>query len=217
MPVTHLVVRDASGRRTARRIRRAALLVAVVGMMTGAGLAAAGLAQAASSAQQGNLILSPASGATTVTPTWSTTDGCPSGYQGSAEMSEFKPDGALASRISPVLNTGLTTAFKGTLDGNIGALLRVTHIKNGGTIKFAIGCYSLEGGTGKVTWDQSAMVTLSTAGTAYTTRSSRTAAAGSASSTSTQVETALIAAACVLGVAVALIAWSRRRNLSQLT
>jgi hypothetical protein len=171
MPVTHLIVRDASRRRTARRIRHAALLAAAVAMMAGAGLVTAGLAQAAATAP-GGLIFSPASGATTSTPTWSTTSGCPAGYQGSAEMSEFKADGTLASRISPVVNTGLTTAFKGTLDGNLAALLRVTGIKNGSAVKVAIGCYSLEGGTGKVTWNQTATVTLSAAGTSYTTSSS---------------------------------------------
>jgi hypothetical protein len=221
MPATHVAVRDANSRwRTATSIRRAVVLLALVGMTTGTGLATAGLAQAADGSQPGNLILTPASGATSHTPTWSTTDGCPTGHQGSAEVSEFKPDGTFASRISTVVNSGLTAAFKGTLDGNIGALLHVTGIKKGETVTFAVGCYSLEGGTGSVEFVQSATVTLSSDGKSYATSSSGAGAGGTAASTGgtgTQVEAALIAGACGLGLAVAAIAWYRRRNRSQLT
>src|SRR5580693_1633211 len=171
MPVTHLNVRDARRWRIAAIIRRAALLAAGAGLMAGAALATAGLARASASAP-GGLIFSPASGTATSVPTWSTTSGCPIGYQGSAEMAEFKADGTVASRISPVVNSGLTAAFKGTLDGNVAALLRVTEIKNGGAVKVAIGCYSLEGGTGKLTWNQTATITLSSAGTSYSTSTS---------------------------------------------
>jgi hypothetical protein len=210
MPVTHVAVRDARSRyRSPRRFRRAVLLCALVGITTWAGLATAGLAQAANGSEPGNLILTPASGASTSRPTWSTTDGCPAGHQGSAEVSEFDSNGTLASRISIVVNGGLTAAFRGTFDGNIGALLRVTDIKKGGAVKFAVGCYSLEGGTGSVMFVQSTMVTLSSAGTSYTTSSSGT------SGTGTQVDAALIAGACGLAVAVAGIAWYRRRSLTQ--
>jgi len=137
-------------------------------MVTGAGLVTAGFAQAASAS--GNLILSPASGATTLRPAWSTTGGCPAGHQGSAQMSEFNTNGTLASRISPAVGN-VTKAFSGTLDGQIGALLGVTDVKKGGTIKFEVGCYSLEGGTGSVEFVQSALLTLSSAGTSYTTKS----------------------------------------------
>jgi hypothetical protein len=138
-------------------------------MVTGAGLVTAGFALAASAS--GNLILSPASGATTLRPAWSTTDGCPAGHQGSAQMSEFNTNGTLASRISPAV-ANVTKAFSGTLDGKISALLGVTDIKKGGTVKFEVGCYSLEGGTGSVEFVQSTLVTLSSSGTSYATKSS---------------------------------------------
>jgi hypothetical protein len=216
MPVNHPIARDASRWRIAVRVRHAVVLAAAVGMLTGAGLATAGLARASGSAA-GGLIFSPASGTATSMPSWSTTSGCPAGYQGSAEMSEFTAGGAVASRISPVVNSGLTTPFKGTLDGNVAALLRVTGIKSGSAVKVAIGCYSLQGGTGKVTWNQTATITLSSSGTSYSTSSSGATGAGGTSSSGTPVETALIAAACVLAVAVAMIAWLRRRRPSQLT
>src|SRR5215469_8140135 len=47
MPLTHVGVRDASRWRTARRIRRTVLLLGLLGITNGAGLATAGLALAA--------------------------------------------------------------------------------------------------------------------------------------------------------------------------
>jgi hypothetical protein len=229
MPIPHVAMRDAHRRwRTASGIRRAVILFAVVAMATGASPLSAELALAANGSQPGGLSFSPVHGPTTLKPTWSTTQGCPPGYQGSAEMSEFNRNGTLASRISPVVNGGVTTAFRGTLDGNIGAVLRVTDITKGGTVKFAVGCYSLIGGTGSVKFVFSALLTLSPAGTSYTTKSLATgqqapaygtgagASAASASGTGGQVAAAWVAGACALGLAVAGTAWYRRRNRSQL-
>ena len=187
MPTTHVVARDASRRwRTARRIRRAVLLLGLVGMTSGAGLVTAGLALAANGSEPGNLILTPGSGASASTPTWSTTDGCPAGFQGSAQVSEFKPDGTFGSRISTTVNSGLTSPFGGTLDGNIRALLRLgAGVTSAGTVEFAVGCYPLEGGTGTVKYVQSTFVTLSSDGSSYTTGSS----SGSPGPTSTPTHT----------------------------
>ncbi len=175
MPITQIVLtalRDATVNwRAARTIRRAVVLFGVAGLTLGAGLLTAGSALAAGhGSQPGRLVLQPASGAATLKPTWSTTDACPAGFQGSAEMSEFNTNGSYASRISFTVSS-VTTAFKGILDGNIGALLHVTNIKKGGTVEFAIGCYSLPGGTGRVKYVQSTFLTLSSSGKSYTTRS----------------------------------------------
>jgi hypothetical protein len=161
------------------------VILALAGMTTGIGLATAGLALAASGSEPGALILSPASGASTLQPTWSTKDGCPSGYQGSAEVSEFKPDGAFASRISTVVNSGLTTAFGGTLDAKVDAILHVTGVANGQSVEWAVGCYTLEGGTGNVKYVQSTMVTLSSDGGSYSTSSASGSPSPSATPTST--------------------------------
>jgi hypothetical protein len=198
------------------------VVFAAAAMVTGAGLVTAGSALAASASQPGSLTFSPASGATTLRPAWSTADGCPAGYQGSAQMSEFDTNGRLASRISPVVGN-VTKAFSGTLDGEIGALLGVTDIQKGGTIRFEVGCYSLEGGTGSVEFVQAALVTLSSSGTSYTANPSgpvqqATSSTGgfTSSDTGTEVGAALIAALCGLAVAVVGIIWYRRRNRSQL-
>jgi hypothetical protein len=50
--------------------------------------------------QLGNLMLSPAAGPVSSTPTWSTT-ACPLGFQGSAVLEELNTDGSIAAAISP--------------------------------------------------------------------------------------------------------------------
>jgi hypothetical protein len=155
------------------------VLAGVVGLTAGAGLLTAGSALASNGSQPGKLVLAPASGASSLTPTWSTKDGCPAGFQGSAQLSEFNTNGTYASAISSVVQSPVA-AFHGTLLGDIRALLGVTNIKKGGTIEFAIGCYSGVATSGKVKYVQSTFVTLSSSGSSYSTRSS----AGKSQSTS---------------------------------
>lgn len=153
-------------------ILRGALVLGATGLTLGASLLTAGAASAAAvGSQPGKLVFHPASGAATVTPTWSTTDGCPAGFQKSAQMSEFNTNGSFASRISPVVASP-TAAFHGTLLGSVGAVLGVTNVKKGGTVEFAIGCYSQIAGTGKVKWVQATFLTLSSTGKSFTTKSS---------------------------------------------
>jgi hypothetical protein len=154
------------------------LVLGVISLTAGTAAMSAGPALASVGTEPGNVKLSPASGDGTLTPAWSTTDGCPAGYRGSAQMAEFTPGGRLISRISPTVAV-VTTAFRGTLDGTIGAILRETLVRKGSTVVFAVGCWSLEGGTGKVKYIQSTNVTYSSTGTAYTTSSPKDGTAAS--------------------------------------
>jgi hypothetical protein len=164
-------------RRTAGSIRRAVLVLGATGLTLGAGLLTAGSALAsAHGSQPGRLTFHPASGAVTLKPTFSTSDGCPTGFQGSAEVSEFNTNGSFASRISYVVSP-VVSAFKGILDGAVGPMLHVTNIKKGGTVEFAVGCYSLVGGTGNVRWVQATFLTLSSTGKSFTTSSAPPASA----------------------------------------
>jgi hypothetical protein len=216
------------GWRARRAPRRIVVVAAAVGLTAGAGLLTAESALALNGSQPGNLVLAPASGASSLRPAWSTKDGCPTGYQGSAQLSEFNTNGTYASAISSVV-PGPVTAFHGTLLGNVGALLGVTNIRKGQTVEFAIGCYSGVSTSGKVTYVQSTFLTLSSSGSSYSTSSSGgQSASGSsggqsgrnaggvpvanASGLSTQVEAALIAGSCGLVVAIIGIAWYRRRS-----
>jgi hypothetical protein len=237
MPIIHVVQgaqRDAKvGSRMAGALRRTAVVVGAVGLTGGAGLLSAGSALASNNGSQpGKLTLHPASGPSKLRPTWSTKDGCPVGYQASAEMSEFNANGSFASRISVTVNKPVA-AFSGSLDGNMSALLSLgSTVKPGQTSEWAIGCYSQIAGTGKVKWVQSTFVTLSTDGKTFTTSSGNgqappasTSGSGSGQGTSatstnsggssSQLETAAIAGACGLIVAFGGLAFYRRRQRSR--
>jgi hypothetical protein len=155
-------------RRTATTIRRAALVLGAIGMLGAAAVTTAGSAIAGVGSEPGHLKFSPASGATTLTPTWSTSDGCPSGYQGSAQMAIFNVSGTLLSSISSVAYN-VRGPFSGSLQGSMGAILKFAHVRNGGSLEFTMGCYTQVGGAGNFTWIQSALVTLSSDGRSYST------------------------------------------------
>jgi hypothetical protein len=157
-------------------LRRGAVILGVVGLAAGAAFMTAGSALAGVGSQPGDLALSATSGALSSTPTWSTTDGCPSGFQGSAQLAEFAPGATAgatpASRISPTV-ASVTTAFSGTLDGNVGALLNTAGVNatTPGTSEWAVGCWTGAGGTGSVEYVQSTFVTVASGATTYTTSS----------------------------------------------
>jgi len=229
---------------TVTTFRSAIALFWALGITAGAGLLTAGSALAsASGSEPGQLTLKPSSGDTNLIPNWSTLDGCPAGFRGSAEMAEFNSQGKLLSRISPAVNIGLTSGFNGTLDGKIGSILRFTGVAHGGTVEFAIGCWSGIGGTGKVEYRQSTFVTYASDGKSYTTSASSSEFASSSGQTAgapganagtgtdqgtaasaahsgggmgVPAEAALIAGACALAAGAAGYIWHRRRNRSRL-
>ncbi len=156
-------------------------------MTTGAGLVTAGFALAATGSQPGDLELMFAgsvvtSGPLTQTPTWKATTACPAGYRVSAQVAEFTTSGTEVSRISPVTSVGLASpGFTGSLDGNVGALLKVAGISTSdpGTLKWVVGCWNGASGTGTgttpVVYEQATFVTATSAGTYRTSSSSPTA------------------------------------------
>ncbi|MBO0823388.1 MAG: hypothetical protein J2P27_05955, partial [Actinobacteria bacterium] len=155
---------------TALGVRRAAVLAGTAGLALGAALLTAGSsAMAANGSEPGNLTLSPPSGPLSTNPTWSTTDACPAGFQGSASVFEYNTDGTQASLISPVeapANAPFTNmAF---IPGfNVGLALSVTNIQPGQSIEWAVTCYSGGNQTGNSEIVQSTMVTESADGTSY--------------------------------------------------
>jgi hypothetical protein len=170
MPVPNDAHGHASDEKAKRRtgIRRLAMASAAVGMIAGTGLLTAGFAMAANTLESGNLTLTPSSGPVSTQPTWATTDACPTGFQGSAVVSEFNTDGSFAGNISAVVDSP-TAAFNGTLQGTISTELSATNVTNGGTVAFAAGCFSQSGGTGNVEYVQLTFVQLSSDGTTYST------------------------------------------------
>jgi Bacterial Ig-like domain (group 3) len=174
--------RNAAGPRTGRNGRpfRLVLLLAAVACLAAMVPDSAALADVGS--QPGDLVLSLASGALNSTPSWSTTDGCPVGYQGSAQLAEFSyPGGQLESLISSVVQ-GTTNPdttdpvaepFGAGLVDNVGALLAVAGLSASapGTVEWAVACWSGLSGTGSAEYEQSTFVSIAAGATTYTSSS----------------------------------------------
>ena len=156
------------------RLRRTALALGLAGGLVGGMLLTAGPADAALGTQPGTVNLVPPTGATSSTPTWATTIGCPAGFQGSAIFEEVHSDGVTFTTISPVVNsstTALNVAFSGTLQATIATIQSIGGIPNGGTQELFVQCASGTGGTGSVTNVMSIFITYSTDGLSYSTTS----------------------------------------------
>jgi hypothetical protein len=126
-------------------------------------------AQAALGTDPGGVTLSPASGAISSMPTWSTNTACPSGFRGSAVFRAVKPDGTTFS-ISMATNQ-VTAAFHGTLQGPISEIKTLAGVPNGGSQEFVVICFSGDSLTGTSHPDMDTFITYSANGTSYTTSS----------------------------------------------
>ena len=194
------------------RLRRTVLILAVAGAAAGGLLFTAAAAQAVTGTGPGQLALNPASGATTLTPTWSTTTACPVGYQTSAVLYELNTNGSIGSSISPTVSN-VTSPFSGTLLGPVGKLFSLgTNVKNGGTSQWVVACSTGRGGTGKTTYVQSEKVTLSADGKSYTSSAPGTSG-GTNSAQSTPWALIVLVLVIVVGGGVGVwLAWRWRRR-----
>ena len=156
---------------TAGRLRRGAVLLGVLGLTAGAAvMTTAGSALAAVGTQPGHLALNPPTGPASSTPTASVDEGCPAGFQTSAQISVFQTSGTLVSRFSVTVSSGLTGPFSTTLDGSIQALFNTAGLgSTGGTLEFVMECYTGAGGTGTAQPFQSEFVSLNTTTGQYST------------------------------------------------
>jgi hypothetical protein len=84
--------------------------------------------------QPGAVKLNPASAPTSSTPTWSTSVGCPSGFQDSATFKEVHADGTSTNFIAPIANK-TAAPFSGTLQASIAQIQKAGGIANGGGLK----------------------------------------------------------------------------------
>jgi len=146
------------------------VLLGVLGLTAGAGLLTATAALAITGTQPGNLIITPAQGATTVTATWSSTTACPAGFQGSAQVFALNTDGSLGSSVSPIVAAPAAAGFGGTFSGPIGQLISLgTNVTAGGTSQFVVLCFAGAAGSGGNAPTQSIFVKLDATGANYTT------------------------------------------------
>jgi hypothetical protein len=129
--------------------------------------AACGSSGSSQGSSSGGVALNPASGSVNSTPTWSTSEACPAGYQGSGLFSESHTDGSYTT-IAQVVD-GTNAPFKGTLQGTIAQIKSVGGIPNGGTQELFVICSSQQGGTGKTLNVMKVYITYSADGSTYTT------------------------------------------------
>ncbi len=170
------------GPQTGKNVRGFRLVMLLTAFACLASMVLGSVALADVGSQPGALVLSVASGALTSTPVWSTADGCPVGYQGSAQVAEFSyPGGLLESLISAVVEgttspdtpSPVAEAFGGELDNSVGALLALAGVTASapGTVEWAVGCWTGLSGTGSVEYEQSTFVSIAAGATTYTTSS----------------------------------------------
>jgi len=164
------------------RLRRSALLVGVAGTAAAALVAgAATAAQADTPTQvQGALVLAIPSGSTSVAGlAWSTTIGCPSGFQGSAVLFSLDSSSSPVDSLSPTNTSGLGAAG---ISGNIQfPMSAVAGDLTNNPFEIALACYTSTTGTGPFELVQTTTVTISPDGSTYTSGAAAAAASTSVS------------------------------------
>jgi hypothetical protein len=183
------------------RLGRTALVLGVAGAMLG-GFAGVAHAQGVGS-EPGDVMLVPANGSTSSTPTWSTTQGCNSGFQGSAVFRIEEPSGGTFS-VSPVVASP-TAAFSGTLQDPINIIQEVAGVPNGGTAELVVYCFSGQSLTGTSDPEMSTFITFSSDGSQYTT------------SSTSQVPVGEIGGLVFAGLAAIGLVWMQLRRRSRRT
>ncbi len=158
----------------AGRLRRTALALGLAGGLAGGMLLAAAPAHAALGTETG-LVLTPSSGATSTTPTWSTTVGCPSAESASAVVEFVYTNGTSYASASAVVNASSTLNLAapfsgGSLAATMANIESLGGFASGGTQELFVQCASAAGGTGTVLNEMNVFVTYT--GTNYATESS---------------------------------------------
>jgi hypothetical protein len=170
-------------------LRRASVVLGIAGLTAGGMILGAGIAQAHVGKNPGAVMLNPATGQTSGTPTWSTTTGCAAGFQGSAVFRGVESDGTTTDSISQAVN-GTANAFSGTLQGSIAQIQTLGLIPNGGTEELVVICFSGPSLTGTSDPEMDIAIHYSADGTTYTTDTNFGGGGGGALSTTTTLTAA---------------------------
>jgi hypothetical protein len=148
-------------------------LFSVVAIGIGVTLSSACSGNAAQSTNTGTatVALNPASGPDHSSPSWSTTAACPTGFRGSAVFRAVLASGQTFS-ISPATNS-VTAPFHGTLELPLNEIQTLARVPNGGTMEFAVICFSRASLTGTSQREMNTFITFSANGSTYTTSGTR--------------------------------------------
>jgi hypothetical protein len=150
-----------------KRLKRTALLAGVGALLAGASVLGAAQAHAANGQQAQGVQLSPASGSTTGTVTYSST-ACPTGFQGSGLLKIVDPGTGATSNLAQV-NNSVASAFTGTLTAsalNIEATGVFADLA-GTQAEIDMYCYSGASATGSSEPYQYTFITISSDASTY--------------------------------------------------
>jgi len=161
----------------AGRLGRTVLILGVVGATAGALVLGGGVANAAVGKDPGKVTLSPASGATSAQPTWATSTGCASGFQGSAVLKVVTA--SATPSISTAVN-GTASPFSGTLQAPLTTIMSVYGLTAGTTYEIVVVCFAAQSETGASDPEQDEWITFSADGSSYTTAATPPATPGTA-------------------------------------
>jgi hypothetical protein len=152
--------------RAAPLLRKAG--VAVAGLMLATGCSSAAAANGTVDSATGPAVtLSPGSGSTSSTPTWSTSAACPTALQGSAIFRAINSSGQTYD-ISPAVD-GANKPLRGTLQANIATIRSFGGIHNGGTQELVVLCFAHQALTGTYSREEHMFIRYSANGKTYTT------------------------------------------------
>jgi hypothetical protein len=162
-----------------KRLKRAAVLTGVGALIASASvLGALGATQAYAANpttvlgnDAGDLGLSLTTGSTTAAITYSS-NACPNGFQGSADLLLFDPLDQTDSTLlgSPVNGTAAAFTFTPTGNTTLGAAISGGFISNadGNTVEVVVECFQNAGSSGNHQYEQDAFLAISTDGSTFT-------------------------------------------------
>lgn len=158
------------------------MVLGVAGATVGGLVLGSGVANASVGTDPGGVALTPGNGATSATPTWATTAGCASGFQGSAVLKivETEASGstaAVTASVSTAVN-GTAAAFGGSLQGSWSTFMGIDGLSDGSTYELVVVCFSAQSETGNQSPEMDEWITFSNDGSSYTTSATPPAAPG---------------------------------------
>jgi hypothetical protein len=158
----------------AKRLKRAAALAGVGTVVAAATVLGATQAHAATGTigtDHGALVITNTAGQSTGNVTdslkYSTTEGCPAGFQGSGTLLVVDPNDNANFDNPAQINNSVASAFSGTLNANLATELQIFPQMAGTTSEVVMECSAAASGQGATKFVMDTFVTINAAGTTY--------------------------------------------------
>lgn len=169
-----------------KRLKQAAAVAGIGVVVAGAsllGTTSAYASVAVLGTDHGAVSLTPGNGNTSATPTYATTEGCPTGFQGSGTLELVGPTTGDGFDILANINNSVASPFSGTFNNPLSLENSVFPDIDGTTSEIVVKCTAAASGQGASEFVMDTFITVSADGTTYTT--SGTAPSGPVSTTTT--------------------------------